>query len=87
MKMSVAKEKKKDVGVTWKTDDPDDCEKEINSLLEDKIEIDAILKHPHLDIRLVNSVNTFIQKKKRTRISNGLDFPRSGHLFSYLERP
>lgn len=65
MKMSVAKEKKKDVGETWKTDDPDDCEKEINSLLEDKIETDAILKHPHLDIRLVNSVNTFIQKKKK----------------------
>lgn len=75
MKMSVAKEKKKDVGETWKTDDPDDCEKEINSLLEDKIEIDAILKHPHLDIRLVNSVNTFIQKKKELGFQMVLIFP------------
>lgn len=75
MKMSVAKEKKKDVGVTWKTDDPDDCEKEINSLLEDKIETDAILKHPHLDIRLVNSVNTFIQKKKELGFQMVLIFP------------
>lgn len=73
--MSVAKKKKKDVGETWKTDDPDDCEKEINSLLEDKIEIDAILKHPHLDIRLVNSVNTFIQKKKELGFQMVLIFP------------